>query len=85
MRTIIFVKYLGIDRLTNAFGLSMLVMGIAAIAGSPTAGVLIEIDGTYTYAFALSGGCHFVSGMVFLALSYVHKREIKQNKISRKP
>lgn len=84
LRTIIFVKYLGLDRLTNAFGLSMLVMGFGALAGSPIAGFLIECDGTYTYAFVLSGGCQVLSGLVFLCLGCVHKGEMKRNKISRK-
>lgn len=75
MRTIIYVKYLGLERLTNAFGLSMLIIGVAAMAGSPLAGFVHTATGDYKYAFLLSGLCHIVSGAVLLLLKPIHQWE----------
>ena len=38
LTTVFLVDYLGLDRLTNAFGLLSLVRGIASMVGPPIAG-----------------------------------------------
>lgn len=38
LRSVICVELLGLERLTNAFGLLLLFMGIASLIGSPLAG-----------------------------------------------
>lgn len=40
LRSIIVVDLLGLEKLTNAFGIILLLQGIAAVIGSPLAGKL---------------------------------------------
>jgi len=41
LRSIVLVEILGIQKLTNAFGLTVLFQGIAVLLGSPISGVLL--------------------------------------------
>jgi len=47
LRTIIIVELLGIQQLTNAYGLSCLFLGIAYIAGSPISGLWFNLTLPY--------------------------------------
>lgn len=44
LRSIIVVDLLGLDKLTNAFGIILLFQGIAAVIGSPLAGKILEAN-----------------------------------------
>jgi MFS transporter, MCT family, solute carrier family 16 (monocarboxylic acid transporters), member 14 len=44
LRSIIVVDLLGLEKLTNAFGILLLFQGVAAVIGSPLAGVLDLLD-----------------------------------------
>jgi hypothetical protein len=44
LRSILIVDLMGLDKLTNAFGLLLLFQGIAAAIGSPLAGTKISVD-----------------------------------------
>lgn len=50
LRSILLVELLGLEKLTNAFGLLLLFQGIAALVGSPVAGMIPII-----FFFELSG------------------------------
>jgi hypothetical protein len=39
LRSILIVELMGLDKLTNAFGLLLLFQGVAAAIGSPVAGI----------------------------------------------
>ena len=41
LRSILIVELMGLDKLTNAFGLLLLFQGIAAVIGSPLAGMKV--------------------------------------------
>lgn len=55
LTSIILVDLLGLDRLTNAFGLLILFRGAAAIVGSPLAGILYDITKEYDLPFFVAG------------------------------
>lgn len=55
LTSIILVDLLGLDKLTNAFGLLILFRGAAAIVGSPLAGIVYDATGTYDYPFFMAG------------------------------
>lgn len=44
LRTIIVVELMGLEKLTNAFGLLMMFQGIATIIGAPIAGNILTND-----------------------------------------
>ncbi|KAK6631720.1 hypothetical protein RUM43_013784 [Polyplax serrata] len=51
LTSIILVDLLGLDKLTNAFGLLILFRGCAAVVGSPLAGALYDATGSYSITF----------------------------------
>ncbi|XP_044006609.1 monocarboxylate transporter 3 isoform X2 [Aphidius gifuensis] len=63
LTSIILVDLLGLDKLTNAFGLLILFRGVAAIIGSPLAGML--------YVYSKSYNLPFFMGALFFLLSTI--------------
>ncbi|XP_055372462.1 monocarboxylate transporter 3 [Condylostylus longicornis] len=56
LTSIILVDLLGLDKLTNAFGLLILFRGFAAIIGSPLAGAIYDATLSYDIPFYMAGG-----------------------------
>ncbi|XP_001607269.2 monocarboxylate transporter 12-B isoform X3 [Nasonia vitripennis] len=61
LTSIILVDLLGLDKLTNAFGLLILFRGIAAIGGPPIAGNLYDLTLNYDITFYMAGFCFLIS------------------------
>lgn len=56
LTSIILVDLLGLDKLTNAFGLLILFRGAAAVVGSPLAGMVYDATHSYTPPFLMAAG-----------------------------
>lgn len=54
---------MGLDKLTNAFGLLILFRGAAAMVGSPLAGAVYDATQSYTVPFLMAGGFFFISAV----------------------
>ena len=68
LTSIILVDLLGLDKLTNAFGLLILFRGAAAIVGSPMAGAVYDATQSYDIPFYMAGAFFGVSAITsFLA------------------
>ncbi|XP_018905157.2 uncharacterized protein [Bemisia tabaci] len=68
LTSIILVDLLGLDRLTNAFGLLILFRGAAAIVGSPLAGAVLDATHSYDLPFYMAALFFLISAMFsFLA------------------
>ncbi|XP_063700662.1 monocarboxylate transporter 14-like [Culicoides brevitarsis] len=78
LRSIIVVDLLGLEKLTNAFGMLMMFQGIAAILGSPLAGLFLDLTGSHDAAFYFAGGLIFFSACLCYPLNYMKKMEQKQ-------
>ena len=52
LTSVILVDLLGLDRLTNAFGLLLLFQGIASFLGPPIAGMVNHIDVGFVFLLA---------------------------------
>ncbi|XP_012157214.1 monocarboxylate transporter 4 [Ceratitis capitata] len=61
LTSIILVDLLGLDKLTNAFGLLILFRGFAAIIGSPLAGAVYDATQSYDLPFYMAGGLFALS------------------------
>ena len=61
LTSIILVDLLGLDKLTNAFGLLILFRGVAAIGGPPIAGKLYDMSHNYALPFFMAAFFFFVS------------------------
>ncbi|XP_045112740.1 monocarboxylate transporter 5-like isoform X2 [Portunus trituberculatus] len=80
LRSILLVELLGLEKLTNAFGLLLLFQGIAGIFGSPVAGAFVDLTKTYDISFYVFGGLFALSGVMCIPLRYIKEWEEKRNK-----
>jgi MFS transporter, MCT family, solute carrier family 16 (monocarboxylic acid transporters), member 14 len=55
LTSVVLVDLVGVDRLTNAFGLLLFIQGIATFVGPPMAGKLFDITRRYDWTFVLCG------------------------------
>lgn len=70
LRSIIVVDLLGLDKLTNAFGILMLFQGAAAVIGAPIAGFFLDQTGSYDASFWLAGALITLSAVLCYPLNY---------------
>ncbi|CAG9765290.1 unnamed protein product [Ceutorhynchus assimilis] len=73
LTSIILVDLLGLDKLTNAFGLLILFRGAAAIVGSPLAGWLLDTFGSHDIAFYVAGGLFGLSAVTSFLAPYMKR------------
>ena len=70
LTSIVLVDLLGLDNLTSAFGILILVRGIFCMVGSPVAGSVYDQTQRYDISFYMSGGFLIVSAFVS-SIAYV--------------
>lgn len=75
LRPILVVDLVGLDRLTNAFGIILLFQGVAACAGAPMAGEFFKATGSYDASFYLSGSLILASAVICYPLGMINKWE----------
>lgn len=68
LTSIILVELISLERFTNAYGLLLLVQGIANLIGPPLAGWITDLTGNYDLAFYLAGAFIVVSGVLMMFL-----------------
>lgn len=73
LTSIILVELITLERFTNAYGLLLLVQGVANLIGPPLAGWLYDITGSYDLSFYLSGVFIALSGVLLVVLPTVEK------------
>lgn len=78
LTSVILVDLLGLEKLTNAFGLLLLFQGIASLIGPPFAGLLYDMTQTYKPAFIMAGITIAISGVVLFAIPPLQRRRDKQ-------
>lgn len=84
LTSIILVNLVDLDRFTNAYGLLLLVQGIANLVGPPIAGWGYDLTGTYDLSFYLAGGFIIVSGALLMILPILNRyRKYQKRKDSR--
>lgn len=69
---------MGMDKFNNAFGLSLLFMGIGTLIGNPLGGWLKDYTGNYDLAFYAAGGYLVLSGVLCYPLQHVRDWENKR-------
>ncbi|XP_047544486.1 monocarboxylate transporter 12 [Vanessa atalanta] len=74
LTSVVLVDLLGIERLTNAFGLLLLFQGIASLIGPPFAGWLYDTLESYAPGFYVAGGTISVSGLILFFIPMLEKR-----------
>ena len=76
--SVLIVDLLGFNNLNDAFGLSLLFMGLAVMVGPPIAGALYDITKSYDISYAVCGGVILASGLIMYPLTCLTwKRPVK--------
>lgn len=83
LTSIILVELITLDRFTNAYGLLLLVQGIANLVGPPLAGWITDVTGNYDISFYLAGFFISISGLLMLILPIYGKYK-KYKELDRK-
>lgn len=71
LTSVLLVDLLGLDKLTNAFGILLVFQGIATFIGPPTIGILYEIFKSYTVPFFLIGIVIGFSGLMCFLIQFI--------------
>ncbi|XP_026729145.1 monocarboxylate transporter 10-like [Trichoplusia ni] len=88
LTSIILVEQITLEKFTNAYGLLLLMQGLANLIGPPLAGWVYDVTGSYDLSFYLAGVFIGVSGLVLLltpllarrrALGDKHDAQLKHN------
>lgn len=83
LTSVILVDLLGLNKLTNAFGLLLLFQGVASFIGPPIGGWLYDITESYSPAFILAGVMIAISGLIMFAIPPIqsyYRRKIEAEK-----
>jgi len=68
LTSVVLVDLLGLEKLTNAFGLLLMFQGIASVIGPPVIGALFDSIGDYDAGFYFAGTMIFLSGAMLFAI-----------------
>ncbi|XP_037938291.1 monocarboxylate transporter 12 isoform X2 [Teleopsis dalmanni] len=73
LTSVILVDLLGLDKLTNAFGLLLLFQGVASFIGPPIGGWLYDITESFGPAFIMAGVMIAISGVMLFAIPPIQR------------
>ncbi|CAJ0923750.1 unnamed protein product, partial [Mesorhabditis belari] len=73
LTSIVLADLLGIEKLTNSFGLLVLYRGVACLLGTPLSGLAYDVTRSYDMCFYLGGGVILVSGLISCLIPLVHR------------
>ncbi|CAD5215874.1 unnamed protein product [Bursaphelenchus okinawaensis] len=79
LRSVICVELLGVEKLTNAYGILLMFMGVAALAGPPFAALLKNLTNSFNMSFYVMGVLMTLSGFISLPLRKVNEWETRKN------
>ncbi|CAL4074610.1 unnamed protein product, partial [Meganyctiphanes norvegica] len=82
LTSVVLVDLLGMEKLTNAFGLLLMFQGIASLIGPPMCGALFDATGSYDYSFLLAGSMIAISGLMLFFIPCIWK--IQARNIAKK-
>lgn len=85
LTSVILVDLLGLDKLTNAFGILLLFQGIASFAGPPIAGSLYDFTGKYEPGFLLAGASIGFSGLILFFIPPLQRYLEKKQRVVAQP
>ncbi|GMR45268.1 hypothetical protein PMAYCL1PPCAC_15463, partial [Pristionchus mayeri] len=75
LRTVVCAELFGLEKLSSAFGVLLMFMGIGALVGSPAAALLSDLSGNFDLSFYVMGGLMALSGVILFPLRRLAVRE----------
>ncbi|CAM4782947.1 unnamed protein product [Rotaria magnacalcarata] len=79
LTSIIIVDLVGVDKLSDAFGVLLLFQGIAVAIGTP----VVEFDRPYLWPYLIFGGSILLSGLILFAIPILKRQKERQQKLSK--
>jgi len=73
LTSVLLVDLLGLEKLTNSFGILLLFQGVATLGGPPLAGSLYDMTKSYTIPFLVVGACLGFSGLMLFPIPTVQR------------
>jgi len=85
IRSILLVELLGLDKLTNSFGLMLPFTGVSACVGGPLAGMFYDATKDFDASFYLAGSVVLLSGLLCYPLGVVNRWEKRRRAVKPVP
>ncbi|CAD6185095.1 unnamed protein product [Caenorhabditis auriculariae] len=73
LTSVVLSDLLGLEKLTNSFGLVVVARGISSLLGSPFAGLVYDMTQSYSAAFYFGGVVIFVAGLISCGIPFIYK------------
>ncbi|CAF4465550.1 unnamed protein product [Rotaria socialis] len=87
LTSIIIVDLVGVDKLSDAFGVLLLFQGIAVAIGTPVVGSmrdnLSDLARPYLWPYLIFGGSILLSGLILFAIPILKRRQERQQKLTK--
>ncbi|EFO21566.1 hypothetical protein LOAG_06921 [Loa loa] len=74
LTSVLLVDLIGIEKLTNAFGLILLFQGIGTVIGPPISGQLADLTGSYNMSFVFCGVALLISGLMLVCVPQMQRK-----------
>lgn len=74
LTSVILVDLLGLEKLTNAFGILLLFQGVASFLGPPVIGWLYDATGSYDPGFNLAAALISISGLMLFIVPWLDRK-----------
>ncbi|VDN90763.1 unnamed protein product [Brugia pahangi] len=75
LTSVLLVDLIGIEKLTNAFGLILLFQGIGTVIGPPISGQLADLTGSYNMSFVFCGVALLISGLMLVFVPQIQRKQ----------
>ncbi|EJW88025.1 major facilitator superfamily transporter [Wuchereria bancrofti] len=75
LTSVLLVDLIGIEKLTNAFGLILLFQGIGTVIGPPISGQLADLTGSYDMSFVFCGVALLISGLMLVFVPQIQRNQ----------
>uniref|UniRef100_A0A1I7V3J2 MFS domain-containing protein n=2 Tax=Caenorhabditis tropicalis TaxID=1561998 RepID=A0A1I7V3J2_9PELO len=78
LRSVIVLELIGLEKMSNAFGILLTFMGVGAVIGSPMAAAMKDYTGNFDTSFYCMGALMAISGAMCIPLGTLRKWEMNR-------
>ncbi|UMM44139.1 hypothetical protein L5515_019364 [Caenorhabditis briggsae] len=78
LRSVIVLELIGLEKMSNAFGILLTFMGVGAVIGSPMAAAMKDYTGNFDTSFYVMGALMAISGAMCIPLGALRKWELNR-------
>lgn len=71
---VVLVDLLGLEKLSNAFGVVLFFQGLGAVVGTPIAGKIFDMTNNYDLSFHFVGICILISGLMLYPIPWIVRK-----------